>query len=156
MLPKTESEMFSKSLGGQKILLIVPKKLLPDYDRDYKYKNEKGVPPLLDRNGEEWVLMGLLLVTEDAVFEGDVDENGIPIINDDPVGFFIEVDNYATKGVWDSRVIRELLKENGVLDDLEYFLSQYVINRYQWRYIFPAELYNVHFPKPAINYQQIP
>jgi len=153
MLPKTESEMFSKSLVDQKILLIVPKKLLPDYDRDYK--NEEGVPPLLDRKGEEWVLMGLFLVKDDAVFVGDMDENGIRIINDDPEGFFIEVDNYATKGVWDSRVIRDLIKENGVLDDLQRFLSQYVINRYQWRYIFPAELYNVHFPKPAINYQQI-
>ena len=155
MLPKTESEMFSNSLEGQKILLMVPKKLLPDYDSDPKYKNEEGVPPLLDRNGEEWVLMGLLLVKEDAVFVGDVDENGIPIINDDPEGFFIEVDNYATKGVWDSRVIRDLIKENGVLDDLESFVGQYVINRYQWRYIFLAELYNVHFPKSAINYQQI-
>ena len=155
MLPKTESEMFSKSLVDQKILLIVPKKLLPDYDSDYKYKNEGGVPPLLDGKGEEWVLMGLLWVKNDAVFLGDVDENGIPIINDDPEGFFIEVDNYATKGVWDSRVIRDLIEEKGVLDDLEWFLSQYVINRYQWRYIFPAELYNVHFPKPAINYQQI-
>jgi len=145
--------MFSKSLVDQKILLIVPKKLLPDYDRDYK--NEEGVPPLLDRKGEEWVLMGLFLVKDDAVFVGDMDENGIRIINDDPEGFFIEVDNYATKGVWDSRVIRDLIKENGVLDDLQRFLSQYVINRYQWRYIFPAELYNVHFPKPAINYQQI-
>jgi hypothetical protein len=153
MLPKTESEMFSKSLVDQKILMIVPKKLLPDYDRDYK--NEDGVPPLLDGKGEEWVLMGLLWVKNDAVFIGDVDENGIPIINDDPEGFFIEVDNYATKGVWDSRVIRDLIEEKGVLDDLEWFLSQYVINRYQWRYIFPAELYNVHFPKPAINYQQI-
>jgi len=153
MLPKTESEMFSKSLVDQKILLIVPKKLLPDYDRDYK--NEEGVPPLLDRKGEEWVLMGLFLVKDDAVFVGDMDENGIRIINDDPEGFFIEVDNYATKGVWDSRVIRDLIKENGFLVDLQSFLNQYVINRYQWRYIFPAELYNVHFPKPAINYQQI-
>ena len=52
MLPKTESEMFSKSLVGQMILMIVLEENVPDCDE----------PPLLDRDGNKWILMAIFLV----------------------------------------------------------------------------------------------
>ena len=161
MLPKTESEMFSKSVEGQMILLIVPKKLLPDYDRDYK--NEKGVPPLLDRKGEEWVLMAILWVRENASFAGDVDEKGEPLINDSAAGIFTEMDEWP-EDIWDPKVMWYHTKRSwdqcpyaasGRYEDLDDFTGKYVLNRNDWRYIDAHELYNVHFPQPAINYQQI-
>ena len=161
MLPKTESEMFSKSVEDQMILLIVPKELLPDYDRDYK--NEKGVPPLLDLKGEEWVLMAILWVRENASFAGDVDEKGEPLINDSAAGIFTEMDEWP-EDIWDPKVMWYHTKRSwdqcpyaasGRYEDLDDFTGKYVLNRNDWRYIDAHELYNVHFPQPAINYQQI-
>lgn len=161
MLPKTESEMFSKSVEDQMILLIVPKELLPDYDRDYK--NEKGVPPLLDHKGEEWVLMAILWVRENASFAGDVDEKGEPLINDSAAGIFTEMDEWP-EDIWNPKVMWYHTKRSwdqcpyaasGRYEDLDDFTGKYVLNRNDWRYIDAHELYNVHFPQPAINYQQI-
>lgn len=158
MLPKTESEMFSKSLVGQMIFMIVPKKHMVSEERMPNYDLElssQAVVRLLDSNGDEWIPTALFLVKEDAVFIGDVDAEGIPIINDDPEGFFADVDNYD-KGIWNPRVMRDLIKKNdNHFQDLQSFLSQYVIERDDWRYIFPAELYNSKFAKSAINYQRL-
>ena len=144
MLPKTESEMFSKSLVGQMVLMIMLEENVPDWD----------VPPILDRDGNKWILMAIFLVEDDAVFIGDVDAEGIPMIDDDPYGVFAEVDD-TTKDIWDLRVRRGLIKKSDDYDDLGDFLSRYVIERNDWRYIFPAELYNSKFAKSAINYQQV-
>tara|TARA_R110001592_G_scaffold105522_1_gene296653 strand:+ start:704 stop:1141 length:438 start_codon:yes stop_codon:yes gene_type:complete len=144
MLPKTESEMFSKSLVGQMVLMIMLEENVPDWD----------VPPILDRDGNKWILMAIFLVEEDAVFIGDVDAEGIPMIDDNPYGVFAEV-NDTTKDIWDLRVRRGLIKKSDDYDDLGGFMSQYTIDRNDWRYIFPAELYNSKFAKSAINYQQV-
>ncbi len=137
--------MFSKSLVGQMILMIMP--LHPDYVA-------VGWQDLLDRDGNKWILMAIFLVEEDAVFIGDEDAEGIPMIDDNPYGVFAEV-NDTTKDIWDLRVRRGLIKKSDDYDDLGDFLSRYIIERNDWRYIFPAELYNSKFAKSAINYQQV-
>ena len=127
MLPKTESEMFSKSLVGQMVLMIMLEENVPDWD----------VPPILDRDGNKWILMAIFLVEEDAVFIGDEDAEGIPMIDDNPYGVFAEV-NDTTKDIWDLRVRRGLIKKSDDYDDLGDFLSRYIIERNDWRYIFPT------------------
>tara|TARA_R110002020_G_scaffold10668_17_gene40688 strand:- start:1469 stop:1906 length:438 start_codon:yes stop_codon:yes gene_type:complete len=144
MLPKTESEMFSKSLVGQMVLMIMLEENVPDWD----------VPPILDRDGNKWILMAIFLVEDDAVFIGDVDAEGIPMIDDDPYGVFAEVDD-TTKDIWDLRVRRGLIKKSDDYDYLGSFLARYALSNTDWRYIFPAELYNSKFAKSAINYQQV-
>ena len=144
MLPKTESEMFSKSLVGQMVLMIMLEENVPDWD----------VPPILDRDGNKWILMAIFLVEDDAVFIGDVDAEGIPMIDDDPYGVFAEVDD-TTKDIWDLRVRRGLIKKSDDYYYLGSFLARYALSNTDWRYIFPAELYNSKFAKSAINYQQV-
>jgi len=136
--------MFSKSLVGQMVLMIMLEENVPDWD----------VPPILDRDGNKWILMAIFLVEDDAVFIGDVDAEGIPMIDDDPYGVFAEVDD-TTKDIWDLRVRRGLIKKSDDFDYLGGFLARYALSNTDWRYIFPAELYNSKFAKSAINYQQV-
>ena len=136
--------MFSKSLVGQMVLMIMLEENVPDWD----------VPPILDRDGNKWILMAIFLVEDDAVFIGDVDAEGIPMIDDDPYGVFAEVDD-TTKDIWDLRVRRGLIKKSDDYDYLGSFLARYALSNTDWRYIFPAELYNSKFAKSAINYQQV-
>ncbi len=154
MLPKTQSEMFSKSLVNKMVLMIVPKEILPNHDVHPDYENKDGVPPLLDRNGDEWMLMGIFLVKEDAVFIGDVDAEGIPMINDDPEGVFVEADMFS-KDIWDLGVLRDLVTQSDDERTLTDIQSDFIVEAYKWAFIHPYELYNTFFRKSAINYQQI-
>ena len=159
MLPKTESEMFSKSVENQMILLIVPKELLPTLEQRHLSYTNKGRPKLLDRKGEEWFLMAILWVTEEASFVGDVDEKGEPLVNDSAAGIFTEMDEWP-EDIWKLNVMWYHTQRSwhicpyaasGRYEDLDDFTGKYALNRNDWRYIHAHELRT----QVAINYQRL-
>jgi len=164
MLPKTESKMFSKSVEGQMILLILPKELLPTLEQRYlSYNNKGGRSKLLDRKGEEWFLMAILWVRENASFAGDVDEKGEPLINDSAAGIFTEMDEWPEDS-WDPKVMWYHTKRSwdqcpyaasGRYEDLDDFTGKYALNRNDWRYIDAHELRTQFTFQEAINYQRL-
>ena len=148
MLPKTEYEMFkshpSGSLVDQMIFIIVP--------FDGHVFNEES--KLIGRYGNEWAVIGVFLVTEDAFFNG-VDD---PLIEDDPEGIFIEELSLEDRDYWPS--LRDLFytarKGGKGIESLGEWMAGYSYGRKDFAFIFPAELYNIKFAKATINYQQIP
>ena len=143
MLPKTEYEMFSKSLVDQMIFIIAPFNAHV-FDEQSKW---------IDWNRNEWALIGIFLVTEDAFFNG-VDD---PLIEDDPEGIFIEEISLKDRDYWPSlRDLFDTARKSGKgIESLGEWMAGYSYRREDFAFIFPAELYNIKFAKAAINYQQI-
>ncbi len=145
MLPKSQKEMFSKSLVNKIVLMILPEDLFDEY----QWKSilpKQDLPPVLDYKGIEWRLIGVFLVTYQNP-PGQYMELGVE-------GVFVESD-ISLKDILDQRAWRDLVTQSDDERDLEDIMSDYSVKSEYWAFIHPSELYNVFFAKSAINYQQI-
>jgi hypothetical protein len=141
MLPKSQKEMFSKSLVNEIVLMILPEDLFDEY----QWKSilpKQDLPPVLDYKGIEWRLIGVFLVTYQNQQERCIE------------GVFVESD-ISLKDILDQRAWRDLVTQSDDERDLEDIMSDYSVKSEYWAFIHPSELYNVFFAKSAINYQQI-
>jgi len=141
MLPKSQKEMFSKSLVNKIVLMILPEDLFDEY----QWKSilpKQDLPPVLDYKGVEWRLIGVFLVTYQNQQERSIE------------GVFVESD-ISLKDILDQKACRDLVTQSDDERDLEDIMSDYSVKSEYWAFIHPSELYNVFFAKSAINYQQI-